>query len=184
MMAMETKSRYKISIGDIEIWMPVKSTLLHGVIQISLFKEELFIYDLILGLVNRGFDIDSQDIENKTAFNIFAEGFLHYDINEFSLGRNNLIFRLKLEIFKQMAMKNFRVNSTPGWSYKFYLSFMEEGKKKWLEFKREAELIYGKSDFVSICPFEIDGKFDDSVKEDDLMNFFQMVSTVYKDKTT
>jgi len=167
---MQSTNSQKVSLGTAQMWIPNRSSLLHGAVRIAKVKGKLPLFDFILELIDMGANTNLTDAENKTVFDIYAEQFMSFDFKKFGLKDNNLAFRLSLQILKKLADKHCNQSSN---SFSFFTSFMERGRSAWEGFSKEAELLYGEVDCLPKSPFSDELELDDSVKLADLYWFLQ-----------
>ena len=67
------------------MWIPNRSSLLHGAVRIAKVKSKLPLFDFILEMIDMGANTNLTDAENKTVFDIYAEQFMSFDFKKFGL---------------------------------------------------------------------------------------------------
>ena len=84
-MKVQSTNSQKVSLGTVQMWIPNRSSLLHGAVRIAKVKSKLPLFDFILEMIDMGANTNLTDAENKTVFDIYAEQFMSFDFKKFGL---------------------------------------------------------------------------------------------------
>jgi len=69
LLKMQSTKSQKVSIPGFNIWIPVKSSLLHGALRIAKIRKDISIYDFIIELIDMGSNTNLTDAGEGSILN-------------------------------------------------------------------------------------------------------------------